>query len=156
VRSNVEKEIWQGVIITPHSKECKGHVPNFQKYLIANVWAGDWQISKKLPNWIGKLTKMEEKLKNVIVVAASTSIGGFRVLNTWKVNEMNTTEEQILSFHGSPTPAAEGIVSDGLRSGMEKRNGNLFSEFVGPGIYTTRLFNEAAKYSKIEINGFGF
>jgi hypothetical protein len=76
-------------------------------------------LDSQLPNWIGKLKKMEEKLKNVIVGAASTSIGGFRVLNTWKVNEMNTTEEQILSFHGSPAPAAEGIVSDGLRSRMK-------------------------------------
>jgi hypothetical protein len=43
---------------------------------------------------------------------------------------MNTTEEQILSFHGSPTASAEGIVSEGLRSGMKIRNGNLFGEFT--------------------------
>jgi hypothetical protein len=72
----VQKEIWQGVMIIPHSKECKGHVPNY-------------------PNF--------------------------------KVNEMDYKNGQILSFYGSPTPSAEGIVLDGLRSGNE--NGNVFGEF---------------------------
>jgi hypothetical protein len=114
-------------MIIPHSKECKGHVPNYKKFIIAHVWSNNWQIETKLPKWITKMKIMDEGMENIINRVALTSIGGIQILNIFKVNEMDYKNGQILSFYGSPSPSAEGIVLNGLRSG--NGNGNVFGEF---------------------------